>query len=96
MFWKYIFLKNGLRYSIVDKSKNLEFYMQKLGISNTIDIQILVSSDAGAVFEDHGIRFYINSREGKRHNEPHVHVDIRRRGRKWEFFFKNSRTVDGV
>ena len=30
------FLKNGLRYSIVDKSKNLEFYMQKLGISNTI------------------------------------------------------------
>ena len=57
------FLKNGLRYSIVDKSKNLEFYMQKLGISNTIDIQILVSSDAGAVFEDHGIRFYINSEQ---------------------------------
>lgn len=70
------FLKNGLRYSIVDKSKNLEFYMQKLGISNTIDIQILVSSDAGAVFEDHGIRFYINSREGKRHNEKDKFIII--------------------
>ena len=49
------FLKNGLRYSIADKSKTLEFYMQKLGISNTIDIQILVSSDAGAVFEDQDV-----------------------------------------
>ena len=67
-----------------------------MGISNTIDIQILVSSDAGAVFEDHGIRFYINSREGKRHNEPHVHVDIRQGEGSGKFFFKNSRTVDGV
>ncbi|WP_195565769.1 DUF4160 domain-containing protein [Blautia wexlerae] len=74
---KIYFLKKGLRYSIADKNKTLESYMRKLGMSNTVDIQILVSSDAGTVFENHGIRFYINCREGKQHNEPHVHVDIR-------------------
>lgn len=89
------FLKNGLRYSIADKSKTLEFYMQKLGISNTIDIQILVSSDAGAVFEDHGIRFYINSREGKRHNEPHVHVDIRQGEGSGSFSLKTAEQLTG-
>lgn len=66
-----------MRYSVEDQSKTLKFCMQKLGMSNTVDIQILVSADAGTVFENHGIRFYINCREGKRHNEPHVHVDIR-------------------
>lgn len=74
---KIYFLKNGLRYSVADQSKPLEFCIQKLGMFNTVDIQILVSSDAGTVFENHGIRFHINCREGKRHNEPHVHVEIR-------------------
>lgn len=33
--------------------------------------------DAGSVFEDDGIRYYMNSREAGKHNEAHVHVDIR-------------------
>lgn len=42
-----------------------------------IEIQLLLCMDAGSVFEDDGIRYYMNSREAGKHNEPHVHVDIR-------------------
>jgi diadenosine tetraphosphate (Ap4A) HIT family hydrolase len=46
-------------------------------IEDTIEIQLLLCMDAGSVFEDDGIRYYMNSREAGKHNEPHVHVDIR-------------------
>ena len=29
------------------------------------------------MFEDDGIRYYMNSKEAGKHNLPHVHVDIR-------------------
>ena len=47
------------------------------GIEDTIEIQLLLCMDAGSVFEDDGIRYYMNSREAGKHNLPHVHVDIR-------------------
>lgn len=46
-------------------------------IEDTIEIQLLLCMDAGSVFEDDGIRYYMNSRETGKHNEAHVHVDIR-------------------
>ena len=89
------FLKDGLRYSIGDENKSLEFYLHKLGILNKIDLQILVSADAGSVYEDHGIRFYMNSREGKRHNEPHIHVDVRRGEGTGSFSLKTGEQLSG-
>ena len=47
------------------------------------------------MFEDHGIRFYINSREGKRHNEPHVHVDIRQGEGSGSFSLKTAEQLTG-
>ncbi len=44
---------------------------------NHVKVQLLVSSDAGTVFEDSGIRYYMNSKEAGSHNKPHVHVNIR-------------------
>lgn len=75
---KYI-LKNGIRYSVGNEKKDLNFYLNRLNINqnNVISIQILINSDAGTVYKEHGIRFYINCREGTKHNEPHIHVNIR-------------------
>lgn len=39
-----------------------------------ITLSILVSHDAGAVAFEYPLRFYVNSHEAGRHNEPHVHV----------------------
>ena len=50
-----------------------------MGISETetINIQLLISADAGTIFKDDGIRYYMHSKEAGKHNTPHVHVDIR-------------------
>lgn len=50
-----------------------------MGMSDTevVDIQLLVSADAGTVFDDDGIRYYMHSRETGSHNIPYIHVDIR-------------------
>lgn len=94
---KIYILKKGIRYSIQDKNKPLRFYLQKLGVlkSNVIDIQILVSANAGTVLTNHGIRFYMNCREGKRHNEPHVHVDIRHGESGGSFSLKTGKKLSG-
>lgn len=70
---------NGLRYSIDSAEKPVIYHLQRMGWSmdDTIEIQLLLCMDAGEVFRDDGIRYYMNSRETGKHNEPHVHVEIR-------------------
>ena len=70
---------NNLRYTVVNTKKPLLYYIHKMGISETepISIQLLVSADAGTIFEDDGIRYYMHSKEAGKHNIPHIHVDIR-------------------
>lgn len=70
---------NNLRYTVEDTNKPLLYYLHKMGISETetINIQLLINSDAGSIFEDDGIRYYMHSKEAGKHNTPHVHVDIR-------------------
>lgn len=70
---------NGLRYTIEDINIPLIDYLYKMGVSENekLNVQILVSSNAGTVFKDDGIRYYMYSKEYGQHNVPHVHVDIR-------------------
>lgn len=70
---------NTLRYKIEDTNKTLYYFLSKMKITETdkINIQLLVSSDAGTIFKDNGIRYYLYSKESGSHNKPHVHVDIR-------------------
>ena len=70
---------DGLRYSIGATEKPIAYFLHRMGhaIEDTIEIQLLLCMDAGSVFEDDGIRYYMNSKEAGKHNLPHVHVDIR-------------------
>ena len=56
---------NGLRYSIGATEKPIAYFLHRMGhaIEDTIEIQLLLCMDAGSVFEDDGIRYYMNSRE---------------------------------
>ena len=40
----------------------------------SIRVAVYVSADAGSIFEEDGIRYYMNSRERGRHHEPHIHL----------------------
>lgn len=70
---------NGLRYCIQDLDKPVQYYVRYMGdsIDSPLEIQLLVSGNAGNLSIDNGIRYYMNSKESGHHNEPHVHVDIR-------------------
>lgn len=54
---------NGLRYSIGATEKPIAYFLHRMGhaIEDTIEIQLLLCMDAGSVFEDDGIRYYMNS-----------------------------------
>ena len=70
---------DDIRYSVNDDKKPLRYCCQVMGRkdANHVKVQLLVSSDAGTVFEDSGIRYYMNSKEAGSHNKPHVHVNVR-------------------
>ena len=70
---------DGLRYSVDSTEKPITYFLRLMGckIEDTIEIQLLICIDAETVFEDDGIRYYMNSKEAGKHNLPHVHVDIR-------------------
>ncbi len=40
-----------------------------------VDAFFVLNGQAGDIYREDGLRFYMNSREGNRHNTPHVHVD---------------------
>lgn len=71
------FMINGYRYSINDETKSLLYYLSRMKLNNIVDIQLLLSLNAGTVFNDDGIRYFMNSKEQGEHHVAHVHVDIR-------------------
>jgi len=65
--------------TIEDIKKPLSYYLERMGVSECqkVNIEILLDSNAGTIYEGDGIRYYMYSREYGKHNFPHVHVDIR-------------------
>lgn len=41
---------------------------------NVVTVGLYISCDAGEVWNEHPLRYYVHSREAGRHHEPHVHV----------------------
>lgn len=75
---RFYFLNNKSRYSIADPNASftrlLERYLDPEG-TGTVYVEFLASMNAGQICREDNLRYYMNSHEGNRHNEPHVHVD---------------------
>ncbi|MBR2123174.1 MAG: DUF4160 domain-containing protein [Lachnospiraceae bacterium] len=69
---------NNLRYHIDNPQLPLQYYLQRMsyGDTSTIEVQLLINSDAGTFYKKNDIRIYMNTRENGHHNIPHIHVDI--------------------
>lgn len=67
---------NKERYYISDGDSLFINYLHIIDPADTgkIVFSILVSCDAGEVYSEHPLRFYVNSRERGKHNGPHIHV----------------------
>lgn len=92
------FLANGYRYYIDDESAKFitiaRKYLNPLN-ENEIDVEVLVCADAGSICQDDGIRYYMHSHEGTRHNEPHVHIDALNHGCDASFSIITGEILEG-
>lgn len=88
---KYI-LKNGIRYSVRNEEKNLGFYLSRLSVeqNNTINIQILVSSDAGTVYRDHRVKRSSGGTQLKRNSSKKAQLAIN----KWKTPIQNCMAAE--
>lgn len=75
-------LIDGMLIAVDNKRLKVGAFINKNGLSETIQTFLVYEVSAGDVWErEDGIRYYMNSNE-QGHNEPHLHVDYRheRRG----------------
>lgn len=74
---RYGFLHKEERYFVGDETANLLFLLENYldpESSGSVTACVLVSCDAGAVFNKPPLRFFVHSREAGKHNAPHIHV----------------------
>lgn len=74
---KVAFMCGEIRYWIDNINANFQKNIDKhLDPQRTgrIYSALYVSGNAGCICEDEGIRYYMNSRERGKHNEPHIHL----------------------
>lgn len=71
------FLHGDVRYWIDNINAKFKPIVEKhLDLKRTGEIRmsVYVNANAGCICEDDGIRYYMNSRERGKHNEPHIHL----------------------
>lgn len=74
---KFTFTVGHDRAEINDPDRNFATLLQKYidpQETGAMKVCFLVSHDAGVVYTENRLRFYMNSKEGNKHNQPHVHV----------------------
>lgn len=72
------FMCGRRRYKILDPNASFMIAVNKyLNKDNTgiIDVIYLIDENAGQIWSENNLRFYVNSKERGKHNIPHVHVD---------------------
>ena len=77
----YYWVKSGFLYNddyygfSNDSETNLKYILDKyFGSTQEITVSISISCDAGEVYSERKLIYYMHSREEVKHNEPHVHV----------------------
>lgn len=92
----FAFLSGNVRYWIDDGTALFAFavknHLDPLG-TGLIRVGLYVSMDAGAICEEDGIRYYMNSRERGRHHEAHVHLMDINHGHSAVMIIKDGRLV---
>jgi len=70
----YILISNELVY-IENLNIDIQSVLDLYPVTDTLQTYFIFSSQAGDIWREDGLRYYLHSREAGRHNIPHVHVD---------------------
>lgn len=66
------------RYYLIDIDQNFPYLLRKYFLSSdndSIELQLIISANAGEICKIDGLQYYMHSRERGHHNLPHVHVN---------------------
>jgi hypothetical protein len=77
-FYKWIcILVDGQFVRILDTSISLSVLSKYYTLNGKLCVFFVFSNQAGEIWNDDGLRYYMHSKESGQHNEPHVHVDYK-------------------
>ena len=62
---------------IENLSYNFETFIHKYKIENVLELYLIYCNQAGSIWRDDGIEYYMNSKESGSHYRAHVHVDYK-------------------
>lgn len=62
---------------IFNKKLDIKTLTLYYDVVDTLKIYFVFSSQAGEIWNDEGLRYYMHSREAGKHNEIHIHVDYK-------------------
>ena len=94
-----VFVDGLIQMNVIDPRANFRSLLNKYFDKNdTGYIQVIynVSEDAGRVWEEKNLRFYLHSKESGRHNTPHVHVENINRRNEASISLIDGRVLDGT
>lgn len=70
----YILISNELVH-ILNPEIGIQRVLAMYTSTDILQTYLIFSNQAGDIWRDDGLRYYINSRESGRHNKPHIHID---------------------
>lgn len=70
-------LIDGEFVEVVTPTISMSTLSKYYNVREDLHIFFMLSNQAGGIWNEDGLRYYMNSREAGRHNLPHVHVDYR-------------------
>lgn len=75
--WRCCLLTDGYLVRIDDPLLCIADISKYITVNDELNICFVFSNQAGDIWTDDGLRYYMPSRESGSHNKPHIHVDYR-------------------
>lgn len=74
--YTYMSLGNEL-VRLVNRKLDIKALSKHYEIVDKLQIYFVFSNQAGEIWNDNGLRYYMHSKESGKHNNPHIHVDYK-------------------
>lgn len=71
-----VLVNNRLIY-IENLNYNLKSFINRYNLKSDLEIFLIYCNQAGSIWKDDGVEYYMNSKESGSHHRPHVHIDYK-------------------
>jgi hypothetical protein len=68
---------NGLLIYVENMNYNFELFINKNNVKSDLEIFLIYNSQAGSIWREDGIEYFMYSKEAGKHQRAHVHIDYK-------------------